>query len=204
MKKSLIHIPVPTSTIIPHHFDDPYKVYLIEQAVKHDGKQTLVGGRREFPGQSHAECAIDEWDQEAGGKGATLINLRFWLDKKDLSVDVRKGTLGQFAGKTCPKHLVNEPAIGLYGSPDAIYIAAVQGTPHPKDGEAKQCLLMDVRDLVITETAEQSKFGAQHDLLLGLYRYYLDKNQYVGSGTNLEDMSKLRTFLLEWQERGWK
>ena len=92
---------------------------------------------------------------------------------------------------------------GLYGSPDAVYIARVKGTPYPNDGEAKQCIWFDVRELVITETADESKFGAQHDLLLGLYRRFLDR-KFHGTHEMLTDMNDLRRSLLQIQADGWK
>ncbi len=195
-KKILIPFPVPTSTIIAHHKDNPYRVYVIEQAKKHNGRLTLVGGRCELPAQDHETCIKEEWVQEAGGKGATLTGLRFWLAKNDRFADPRKTTLGKVTSNQCPKRLINQPVLGLYGCPDAIFIAAVEGEPYPNDGEAKQCLLIDVREIVITETPEQSKFGAQHDLLLALYRQYLDRKIYFEPVEPISDMADFRRSLL--------
>lgn len=146
---------------------------------------------------------MEEWGQEAGGKGAELDNLLYFVTKCDDNADRRVTTLGKVTSGNCPKHLFEQPVLGLYGCPDAIYIARVLGEPYPNDGEAKQCVLFDIRDLVITETEAESKFGAQHDLLLGLYRRFLDR-KFVGTHEMLTDMNKLRRELLQIQADGWK
>ncbi len=207
-KETLIPFPVPTSTVIAYHQHDPYKVWVIEQAKKHRGRLTLVGGRCELPGQSHETCITEEWQQEAGGNGpdgiaAELTCLQYFLTKNDRFADPRETTLGKLTSGKCPKKLLNQPVLGLYGSPDAIYLGRVIGTPYPNDGEAKQCLLFDIRELVITETADQSKFGAQHDLLLGLYRRFVDR-KFHGTNEMLTDMNELRSSLLSIQASGWK
>lgn len=201
-KQILIPFPVPTSTAIAYHKDDPYRVYCIEQAVKHNGRLTLIGGRRELPAQNHRTCIEEEWVQEAGGKGATLSRLTQFLTKSDPFADPRQTTLGKVTSNQCPKELSNQPVLGLYGCPDVIFLAQVEGEPYPNDGEAKQCVLIDIRDLVITETAEQSKFGAQHDLLLGLYRRYLDR-KFQTTHELLEDLTEVRQSLLKIQTNGW-
>jgi|GEM_PF-2960061 len=202
-KQILIPFPVPTSSVIAYHQDDPYKVSLIEQAKKHRCRLTLIGGRCELPGQSHETCIQEEWVQEAGGKGAELTFLTYFLTKNDRFADPREVTLGKLTSGKCPQELIDLPVLGLYGSPDAIYMARVKGTPYPNDGEAKQCIWFDVRELVITETADESKFGAQHDLLLGLYRRFLDR-KFQGTHEMLTDMNDLRRSLLQIQADGWK
>lgn len=205
---TLIPFPVPTSSVIAYHERDPYKVWLIEQAKKHRGRLTLVGGRCELPKQTHETCINEEWQQEAGGEGpdgtaAELTCLQYFLTKNDRFADPRQTTLGKVTGGNCPKELLDQPVLGLYGSPDAIYLGRVIGTPYPNDGEAKQCVLFDIRQLVITETADESKFGAQHDLLLGLYRRFLDR-KFAGQIEMLSDMNELRRSLLSIQATGWQ
>lgn len=199
MSKILIPYPVPTSTVIAYEKNNPYLVYVIRQAKKHMKRLTLVGGRCELPEQSHLDCIRDEWIQEAGGKGATLKRLRHWASKTDRYADPRESTLGKLAGKNCPTHLINEPALGLYGSPDEIYLAEVNGTPHPSDGEATECLAFDVRDIRITTEPVDSQFGAQHDLVLALYCRHLAKHIRI-IHEDLSDMAKLRLTLLHLQE----
>ncbi len=201
MNKTLTPYPVPTSTVIAHVKDKPHWVYVIEQAVKHNGRDTLIGGRCTLPGQSHSACIRDEWAQEAGGKGAMLRKVRHWAYKTDRYADPRVTTLGKVTDKQCPEELINQPVLGLYGSPDAIFIAEVNGTPYPSDGEAKRCFLVDVHDIKITATAEESNFGAQHDLVLALYALTL-KNPRMSTrniANALEDMSSLRAYLIRMQ-----
>src|SRR4029453_11739283 len=134
---------------------------------------TLVGGRVELPAQDHMTCALVEWDQEAGGKGAILVNPRLWAVKTDPKADIRESTLGKLTHELCPEELRAVPVHGHYGVPDCLYIAPVLGTPAPKDGEAKRCFYFDIRELDVTETMEQSRFGANHDLILEVYRLSL-------------------------------
>lgn len=197
MSKILIPFPVPTSTVIAYHKDSPYLVYLIRQAKKHKKRMTLVGGRCELPDQTHLDCIRDEWKQEAGGQNATLKNLRHWATKTDRDADPRETTLGKLTGNKCPKKLINQPVLGLYGCPDEIYLAEVDGTPFPSDGEATECILYDVRDLLISADESYSEFGAQHDLLLALYCRHL--NGKPVDHNFLSDMFRLRIKLLEFQ-----
>ncbi len=177
-------ISVPTSTIIAATAHDPHKVWVIEQAKKHRKRMTLVGGRVELPRQTHLQCAFEEWGQEAGGKGATLIDLQLFATKTDPYSDVRPSTLGKLTHETCAPELRDVEVTGHYGAPDEIYWGRVDGEASPKDGEAKQCLLIDVRDIRCTETEEESRFGAQHDLILIVYRLFL-----YGRSVDKEDFS---------------
>jgi hypothetical protein len=165
---------VPTSSVIAVDPKDPFKVCVIEQNGKHNGRLTLVGGKVEMPAQSHLQCAYDEWDQEAGGKNAKLIDLTLWAIKTDEHSDVRSSTLGKLTHNFCPPELANTPVIGHYGAPDYIYVGKVDGIPYPLDGEAKQCLFIDVRDVIVTATESESGYGAQHDLILVVYRLSLE------------------------------
>ncbi|MBC7999899.1 MAG: hypothetical protein IAF58_18230 [Leptolyngbya sp.] len=164
---------VPTSSVIAIDANDPFKVCVIEQNGKHNGRLTLVGGKVEMPKQSHLQCAYDEWDQEAGGKGAKLIDLTLWAIKTDEHSDVRPATLGKLTHNFCPPELASTPVIGHYGAPDYIYVGKVDGIPYPLDGEAKQCLFIDVRDVIVTASESESRYGAQHDLILVAYRLSL-------------------------------
>jgi hypothetical protein len=166
-------ISVPTSTVIAVDPGDPFKVCVIEQVKKHNRRLTLVGGRVELPGQNFLDCALAEWDQEAGGAGAILVNPVLWAVKTDPQADVRDSTLGKLTHETCEQGLRAVPVRGHYGVPDCLYVAPVLGTPAPKDGEAKSCFFFDIRDLDVTETSEQSRFGANHDLILEVYRLHL-------------------------------
>ncbi len=180
-------ISVPTSSVIAHLADDPFKVCVIEQTVKHKGRLTLVGGKVELPRQSHFACAIDEWDQEAGGLGATLSGVRLWAVKTDPYSDVRPSTLGKLTHDLCPEELRSTPCIGHYGTPDHIFTASVVGTPAPKDGEAKRCFFFDVRDLQIGADESESRFGAQHDIVLAIYLLHL-----LGRPVEREDMTDFK------------
>lgn len=203
-KKIYIPFPVPTSTIIAYSPDDPYLVWLIEQAVKHKGRWTLVGGRCTLPGQDHETCILEEWAQEAGGKGAVLKHLRPWIIKNDRAADPRKTTLGKVTDNQCPKRLINQAVLGLYGCPDQIYLGQVEGEPYPSDGEAKRCFIFDTRELVITETAEESKFGANHDVVLGLYRRWLDGRKIDVYDEAITSVADIRQSLLQLQANGWR
>lgn len=194
-----LSIGVATSTVIALDANDPFRVCLIQQAKKHRQRKTLVGGKR-TGSDSHEDTAIGEFSQEAGGKGATLLDVKLWAIKTDRLADVRTVTLGRATDDLCPSELASLEVIAHYGYPDYLYIAAVEGTPAPKDGEAKNVVWMDVRDIVITECEEDSTFGAQHDLILALYRYALEGDARVGDlAIHLSDMNALRTLLLSMQ-----
>jgi ADP-ribose pyrophosphatase YjhB (NUDIX family) len=189
-------IAVPTSTIIATLKGDPFKVCVIEQNTKHQGRLTLVGGRVNLPSQNHRDCALAEWTEEVGGQGATLKNLRLWAVKTDPSSDVRPSTLGKLTHNSCPEALRDQPATGHYGAPDCIYTAVVEGKPHPNDDEAKSAIFIDVRELVVTPCEEQSKFGAQHDLILAVFRRHLE-GRPVQAG-DFADFRSLRAMLLNY------
>jgi len=188
-------ISVPTSSVIAHLDGDPHQVCVIEQCQKHKGRLTLVGGRVELPKQGHLQCALDEWDQEAGGHGAKLLQPKLWAVKTDPYSDVRHSTLGKLSHNTCPEHLRDTACVGHYGAPDHLYLAAVSGTPHPQDGEAKRCFYFDVRQLQVTEREEDSLFGAQHDLILAVYRLHLAGRPVTND--DFSDFKALRQKLLK-------
>lgn len=166
-------IVVPTSSVIAVSADDAYKAWVIEQNGKHKGRLTLVGGKVIMPEQTHEQCALEEWDQEAGGKGAKLHDVKLWAVKTDAHSDVRQATLGKLTHDLCPESLRATVVTGHYGCPDYLYLAKVEGEPFPFDGEAKSCKLIDVRDVPWTETEAESRYGAQHDLILMVYRLWL-------------------------------
>ena len=194
----ILSFPVPTCSTIAVSPTDAFKVNLIEQTEKHKGRFTIVGGRQELPLQSAEQCARDEYDQEAGGKGSTLRNLRLWTVKTDPNSDVRQSTLGKLCNYTCAPEHNDIPVIGHYGTPDYLWLATVEGTPHPKDGEAKRCFYFDVRDIVITENEKDSKFGAQQDLILAVYRYALERGRQVET-SDFANFVNLRERLLRVQ-----
>ncbi len=166
-------IVVPTSSVIAVKPEDAYKVCVIEQNGKHKGRLTLVGGKVIMPKQTHLECALEEWDQEAGGKQAKLHDVALWAVKTDAHSDVRPATLGKLTHDLCPEELRATPVTGHYGCPDYLYVAKVEGEPYPFDGEAKSCKFIDVRDVPWTATEAESRYGAQHDLILMVYRLHL-------------------------------
>lgn len=166
-------IVVPTSSVIAVKPNDPYQVCVIEQNGKHKGRLTLVGGKVIMPSQTHLQCALEEWDQEAGGKQAKLHDVALWAIKTDAHSDVRPATLGKLTHDLCPAAERSLPVTGHYGVPDYLYLAKVEGEPYPLDGEAKSCIFIDVRDVKWTATEAESRYGAQHDLILMVYRLYL-------------------------------
>jgi len=190
-------ISIPTSTIIACDGMDPYQVCVIEQAKKHRRRKTLVGGKLELPPstsqicrQSFLDCAHKEWAEEAGGQGAILVAPELWAVRTDPYGDVREVTLSKACNELPPDDIKARPVIGHYGCPDCIFLAVVHGTPAPRDGEAKQCFFLDVRDIRITRTEEESQFGAQHDLILVLYRHYLQGR--APTFADLSDFTALR------------
>jgi hypothetical protein len=202
--------PVPTSTCIPLVSSaNPNLIWLMEPEEKHRGRWILVGGRAKArkPGrksctgapllpsfQSPLQCLRAEWTEEAGGKGARLILPKLWAVKCDPNSGLRKSTLGKLTHNTCPPALRNAPVFGHYGLPDSIFVAAIKGTPHPNDGEAKGFFKYDVRQIEVAATEEESKFGGNHDLILGVYR--LDLAGYpIDKGEAFSDLKKLRKTL---------
>lgn len=192
-------IAVPTSTVIGRHPDNPYLVCVITHAKKHGKRKTLPGGRVELPAQTHYECVCAEFGQEAGGKGATLANVKLWAIKTDPFSDVRESTLGKLTHETCAPELAKVAVVGHYGAPDYIYLADVVGEPFPLDGEATKCEFIDVRDIVCTATESESGFGAQQDLVLIVYRMFLEGRQVEID--DFTDFQKLRANLLKtWEQ----
>ena len=195
MKKPFPYL-VPTSTVIALHPDDRFQVCVIEQIVKHAGRLTLVGGRREMHHHSHIQTARAEWKEEAGGKGARLTNVRLWAVKTDEHTDVREVTLGKVTFDRCPQAMHAQPVLAHYGAPDYIYLATVKGEPYPSDGEASRCIFVDVRNIATPTASEtDSKFGAQHDLILLVYLLNL-LGRPVES-TDFADFTKLRSRLIK-------
>jgi hypothetical protein len=187
---------VPTSTVIALHPDNPFLVCVIEQVVKHAGRLTLVGGRREMHHHSHIQTARAEWKEEAGGKGARLTNVRLWAVKTDEHTDVREVTLGKVTFDRCPQAMRAQLVTAHYCAPDYIYLATVKGEPHPSDGEASRCVFIDVREIA-TPTPDQahSKFGAQHDLILLVYLLSLLGRPV--EVTDFADFTQLRSKLIK-------
>ena len=192
---------VPTSSVIAIDAKDPLKVWVIKHhPSKHKGRMTLVGGKVKLDDeQSHADCMREEWQEEVGGKGAYLIDLGRWAVRTDANADVRMVTLGKVTHDHCPVELRNLVVRARYGVPDVIYTGRVGGIPAPNDHEAECCLAFDLRQLKITETEEESIFGAQHDLILAVY--YLER---LGRPTwnllaDFADMRALRKKLLDIQ-----
>ena len=189
------HTYVPTSTVIARHQNDPYKIAVLVPVEKHKQRKVACGGRIE-PDQTPESCIITEFGQEMGGKGAFLTNVRLFAIRTDADGDIRIGpkvTLGKLSFDQCPVENRSLEVTGHYGVPDHIFIADVVGEPFPNDHEAKECIWIDVRDIAVTATEEASTFGAQHDLVMIVYRLAL-------AGRNVEvddfvDLSALRSKL---------
>lgn len=197
-KAAQFPIAVPTCTGIIHDVANPHRVAVIEHAEKHKGKLTCFGGKL-TGGGSPLDCLFDEFGQEVGGKGAKLIAPKLWAIKTCRFADPRVVTLKKATDGFCAKELENVPVLAFYGVPDHVYVGTSEGTLYPKDGEAKSVKWVDVRDICITERAEDSLFGAMHDLLLARYRYSLD-GEPVEMDT-FTDAAALRAWLIERQSR---
>ncbi|MBI5171737.1 MAG: NUDIX hydrolase [Candidatus Melainabacteria bacterium] len=184
---AVTHVAAPTATIIAADANDPYYVWVLRPTAKHNGKLVLPGGKIELHAkQSPRQCAIDEFNQEAGGQGAYLKDLKLFALRFDPYGDVREVSLAKVTNESGPPEDKNKPVIAYYGTADSIFLAEVIGVPAPKDGEAKEFLRIDVREIESSATPEESRFGAQHDLVLLLYRLYLD-----GRPVQLEDLEDL-------------
>lgn len=182
---------VPTSTVIACEKLNPYQVLVIEQAQKHRGRFTLVGGKRSGD-NSHDQCAVNEFREEVGGRNATIDSLSLWAIKTDARSDTRVVSLKKASDGYCPEELNEVQVKASYGCPDYIYTGTVNGAPHPNDGEAKSVVFLDVRNIRVSDTADESRFGAQHDLILAVYRLYLD-----GRPVKLTDFTDLVALRLE-------
>lgn len=192
----LPRIAVPTATVIGICPDDEHRVWVIQhQDTKHAGRLTLVGGRLE-PNQTFLDCILAEWEQEVGGKGATIFDINEWSTKTDPYSDVRVSTFGKLTHNRCDEAHCGIKVIGLYGLPDKIFTAKVRGTPFPKDGEAKQCLLVDLREMALAPTLEESAFGAAHDVILYAYKMSLSGRPIIDA--DFTDLTKLRASLRNW------
>lgn len=187
-------IAVPTCTVLAVSDQDRFKVGVIEQQVeKHGGRMTLVGGK--LTGNITPEqCADEEFFEEAGGGDAKITRKVLWTTKTDRLADVRVVTLKKATDGLCPAHLADTKVLAMYGVPDFIFIATVTGEMAPKDGEARRCLWLDVRDVRITRDPAHSKFGAQHDLLIAAYRRFLEGTEV--DAADLADLVAFRSKLL--------
>jgi hypothetical protein len=203
--------PVPTSTYIPQVSSEktPHLIWLMEPEEKHNGRWILLGGRAKArkPGrmsssgvrllpsfQTPMQCLRAEFTEEAGGAGATMISPKLWAIKCDPNSGLRKTTLGKLTHNTCPEPLRNVPVFGHYGVPDSIFTGGVKGTPHPNDGEAKGFFKYDVRKVEVTASEQESKFGANHDLIVAVYRLELAGCQ-INKAEAFSDLTKLRRTL---------
>lgn len=192
-------IGVPTSTIIARRAeDDWFNVCVIKHSAKHRQRITLIGGKRTGEA-THEDTAKEEFAQEVGGLDATIHGLSLWAVKSDRLCDVREVTLGRVTDEHCPPHLSDIKVTAYYGYPDYIYTGVIEGTPSPNDGEAQDVTWIDVRDIVITEHEEDSQFGAQHDLVLALYRWWVEHFGGLDENRLLSDFKQLRATLIEWQ-----
>lgn len=120
-----------------------------------------------------------------------MIRPRLWAVKCDPNSGLRKSTLGKLTHYTCPRALRNAPVFGHYGLPDSIFIGGVKGIPFPNDGEAKGFFVYDVRQIEVAASEEESKFGANHDLILAVYRLELAGIR-IDKSLAFSDLKKLR------------
>lgn len=184
---AVTHVAAPTAAIIATDANDPHYVWVLRPTAKHNGKLVLPGGKIELHAkQSPRQCAIDEFNQEAGGQGAYLKNLQLFALRSDPYGDVRNVNLSKVTNASGPEEDKTKPVIAYYGTADSIFLAEVIGVPAPKDGEAKEFLRLDVRQIECSATPEESRFGAQHDLVLLLYRLHL-----AGRPVQLQDLEDL-------------
>ncbi len=201
-----VPIAVPTVTVLATHPEDPFLVSVIKhQPTKHNGRRTLVGGKFKLRGvTTPLEQAHTEWAEEAGGAGATLENVELWAIKLDHNADVRQVPLKKSTDGDCPSWLEGVTTTAYFGTPDRIYTATVKGTPAPVTGEGDdlaesvKCEWVDVRSLQLTCEEHQSKFGAQHDLIMKVYCHVLEGRWTLKPG-DFEDFEALRLRLLEMQ-----
>lgn len=184
---------VPTSTVIGYRPEAPHMICVLEHAQKHNGRLTLPGGKR-TGAVTHLQCAINEFDEEVGGSGASLFDIELLFVKADPLADVRRVSLAKATDNRCPQSLKNIIVTAFYGYPDYIYRAAVSGEPSPKDGEAKSVRWFDINDLVIEASPEASIFGAQHDLIIYQYRKYLQGA--LVSSVEFADLAIMRSEIL--------
>lgn len=191
----LLDVQVPTSTVLGTDPLNPYLVWAIQhQLTKHNGRLTFPGGKC-TGGVSHLQCAENEWDEEVGGKGSKVVALDLFATRTDPNADVRRVTWKKATDGHCPADRATELVTAHYGSPDLIYTGIVTGVPTPKDGEARACVLVDVRSLRPTRDEEDSTFGAQHDLIAMVYRLVLDGLAKV-EDFNWGDLNAMRLQLL--------
>lgn len=184
---------VPTCTVIIHKPNDPYTIAVIEQAQKHSGRLTLVGGK--ITGNTTPlACCLEEFDQEVGGKGANLVAPTLWTIKTDLQADVRVVTLKKATDGLCPDTMADVKVLAQYGVPDFIFIGATDGELAPKDGEAKSVKWLDCRTVKVSSSASESMFGAKHDLLICAYASLLEGE--VFDVRKLSDLEQYRQELL--------
>ncbi len=200
------HIYVPTSTVIARHKKNPYLVTTLVPVEKHKNRNVACGGRIE-PDQTPETCIVTEYEQEMGGKGSFIENVRLFAIRTDATGDIRvnpKVTLGKLSFDQCPEENRSLQVAGHYGVPDHIFIADVEGEPSPNDHEAKECVWVDIRKIVVTATEEESTFGAQHDLVLIVYRLYLaGRDVEVDDFVDLNQLRRKLPALIEAYERRW-
>lgn len=190
----ITHVAAPTATVIAAESAEPHFVWVLKPTNKHNGRLVLPGGKIELQAhQSPRQCALDEFDQEAGGNGACLQNLKLFAVRTDPYGDVRSVSLAKVTNESGPEQDQDKTVVAFYGTADSVFLGEVIGTPAPKDGEAKQFYRIDVREIECAATPDESKFGAQHDLILLLYRLYLSGRPVALE--DLEDLTALRAKL---------
>lgn len=168
----MLYLAIPTVTIIGRHPENPGKVAMLKPAKgKHHGKPVLPGGRLNLSEQELPEAAAPrEFHEEMGGKGATLAELVRWATRTDSYAEPREKRLHEITPGTQTSIAGGLfPVTAYYACPDFIFTAVVCGELWPNDGEAEECFWFDLQQLKIAPTPEESMFGGQHDLILGVY-----------------------------------
>ncbi len=163
----------PTSTLIAVSEHSEHQVWVLRvDPEKHPGKTWgLVGGKLKLKDRQTArDCILTEFQEEAGGQGARLVNLRRMVIATYPYRDMRNVSLARATDKSGPAQDADHPVVACYGAVDTVWIATVLGTPAPKDGETKAYESLDVRKIHCAPTQADSLFCAGHDLfILGYY-----------------------------------
>lgn len=193
-----MYMTVSTVTVIAHHPTATLKVAMLKPSkAKHDGKPVLCGGRldlakKELP----IACATREWDEEMGGRGATLVNLQHWATRTDPYAEPRHTTLPKVIEGYSNQVIGHPPITAYYACPDFIFTAQVNGEPWPNDNEAEECFWFDLRKLQIPANPRDDMFGGQHVLILGMWLLeYCAGPSAVKPTEQFANAIQLRTYL---------
>jgi ADP-ribose pyrophosphatase YjhB (NUDIX family) len=193
-------VALPTSTaILVKEGGDPGTI----TAIKWD--QSKEGGRLAVPGgkvnlflrESHVDCIRRELAEELGSD-LRVAKIEMLFTKTDIysanrpPVSLAKAL--EDSGRRWLKSLrwITRwiPVDGRYGTPDVIYLVTYSGTPQCTK-EARKIVPFNVRDIEIAADPNKSKWGANHDLIVGLYRLYIE-GKTLNWNQLLSDLTALR------------